>query len=92
MANKKTSPIVEEVKEEVTPVIEEPEVEPKHLIVTANLLNVRKTPSTTSEVLSVVAKNEKLLINNAKSNKGFYSVTTLNGVKGFVMKDFVVEE
>lgn len=89
MAKQKTAPIVEEVVEEVvTPVVEEP----KKLVVIADNLNVRKGASKETEVLTVVAKDEKLLMNNSKLTKGFYSVTTSTGIKGYVMKEFVVEE
>lgn len=97
MAAKKTTKIVETPIEEVMPApIEEP-VEKKdkitkYLNVIAENLNVRKEPSTDSEVLVIVSKDDKLVINDAKLVKGFYSVTTVSGVNGYVMKEFVVEE
>lgn len=90
MATKKVKPVVEEVKEEiVTPVVEEVK---KYLIVTADKLNVRKSASIESDVMEVVSKNDKLLLTSDKVTKGFYSIETPAGVKGYVMKDFVVEE
>lgn len=103
MAAKKTKPIVEEVKEEIVAPVEEAKVEEvvapveetntkKFVVVTTDRLNVRKGPSKDTEVLNIVSKDEKLLINDPKLVKGFYSITTSSGIKGYVMKEFVVEK
>ena len=103
MATKKTKPIVKEVKEEIVAPVEEVKVEEvvapveeintkKFVVVTTDRLNVRKGPSKDTEVLNIVSKDEKLLINDPKLVKGFYSITTSSGIKGYVMKEFVVEK
>jgi uncharacterized protein YgiM (DUF1202 family) len=106
MATKKTKPIVEEVKEEIVAPVEEVKKEVKEeviapveetntkkfVVVTTDRLNVRKGPSKDTEVLNIVSKDEKLLINDPKLVKGFYSITTSSGIKGYVMKEFVVEK
>lgn len=96
MATKKTKPIVEEVKEEIVAPVEEVKVEEtntkKFVVVTTDRLNVRKGPSKDTEVLNIVSKDEKLLINDPKLIEGFYSITTSSGIKGYVMKEFVVEK
>ena len=96
MATKKTKPIIEEVKEEIVASVEEAKVEEtntkKFVVVTTDRLNVRKGPSKDTEVLNIVSKDEKLLINDPKLVKGFYSITTSSGIKGYVMKEFVVEK
>ena len=96
MATKKTKPIMEEVKEEIVAPVEEAKVEEtntkKFVVVTTDRLNVRKGPSKDTEVLNIVSKDEKLLINDPKLVKGFYSITTSSGIKGYVMKEFVVEK
>ena len=103
MAAKKTKPIVEEVKEEIVAPVEEANVEEfvapveetntkKFVVVTTDRLNVRKGPSKDTEVLNIVSKDEKLLINDPKLIEGFYSITTSSGIKGYVMKEFVVEK
>lgn len=87
---------VEEVKEEIVAPVEEAKVEEtntkKFVVVTTDRLNVRKGPSKDTEVLNIVSKDEKLLINDPKLVKGFYSITTSSGIKGYVMKEFVVEK
>lgn len=96
MATKKTKSIVKEVKEEIVAPVEEAKVEEtntkKFVVVTTDRLNVRKGPSKDTEVLNIVSKDEKLLINDPKLVKGFYSITTSSGIKGYVMKEFVVEK
>ena len=103
MAAKKTKSIVEEVKEEIVAPVEEANVEEfvapveetntkKFVVVTTDRLNVRKGPSKDTEVLNIVSKDEKLLINDPKLIEGFYSITTSSGIKGYVMKEFVVEK
>lgn len=95
---------VEEVKEEIVAPVEEAKVEEevvapveetntkKFVVVTTDRLNVRKGPSKDTEVLNIVSKDEKLLINDPKLIEGFYSITTSSGIKGYVMKEFVVEK
>ena len=96
MAAKKTKPIIEEVKEEIVTPVEEVKVKEtntkKFVVVTTDRLNVRKGPSKDTEVLNIVSKDEKLLINDPKLIEGFYSITTSSGIKGYVMKEFVVEK
>ena len=82
---------IEEVKEEVVAPVEETNTK-KFVVVTTDRLNVRKGPSKDTEVLNIVSKDEKLLINDPKLVKGFYSITTSSGIKGYVMKEFVVEK
>ena len=82
---------IEEVKEEVVAPVEETNTK-KFVVVTTDRLNVRKGPSKDTEVLNIVSKDEKLLINDPKLIEGFYSITTSSGIKGYVMKEFVVEK
>ena len=82
---------IEEVKEEVVAPIEETNTK-KFVVVTTDRLNVRKGPSKDTEVLNIVSKDEKLLINDPKLIEGFYSITTSSGIKGYVMKEFVVKK
>ena len=82
--------VKEEAKEEIVAPVEETNTK-KFVVVTTDRLNVRKGPSKDTEVLNIVSKDEKLLINDPKLVKGFYSITTSSGIKGYVMKEFVKE-
>lgn len=88
-------PVAEELEDKsesevtVTEMEKSVKVPKKFLIVTAENLNVRKEASKESEILTVVSKNEKLEMNDKKLIKGFYSVRTVSGINGYVMKEFV---
>ena len=82
---------IEEAKEEIIASVEEINTK-KFVVVITDRLNVRKGPSKDTEVLNIVSKDEKLLINDPKLIEGFYSITTSSGIKGYVMKEFVVEK
>lgn len=97
MATKKTStkkqtPIEEVMPAPIVEAVEEPVKISKYLVVTADSLNVRKGPSTEKDVVTIVSKNDKLLINKEELVNGFYEIMTASGIKGYVMSDFVVEE
>lgn len=81
------APILEEITE---PSTEEATVE--YVVVTADLLNVRKEASKESDVLDVVKKDVDLLLTSPKLIKGFYSIITPSGIAGYVMKEFVIKK
>lgn len=58
-------------------------------VVGCEKLNVRNKPSITGDVLCTVVKNDVLTINERKSTKEWYSVTTASGVDGFCMRKYV---
>lgn len=83
--------IVETVNS-VETVVEEPVkvVEPKEAVVTDCLkLNVRKDPSTSSEVICEVNASTHLMVYEAESTEEFYRICTSAGIEGYCMKKFV---
>lgn len=90
-------PVVEVAEVVEAEVIETPEavVEPEVVVkafgevTNCTKLNIRKNPTTDADVLCVVEKGTKLVIDTDKSNNKWYAVETGSGVKGFAMKDFV---
>lgn len=53
-------------------------------------LNVRKRPDKDSEILCVIKKNDKVLVNlSASTTEEFYRICTTNGVVGYCMKKFI---
>jgi uncharacterized protein YgiM (DUF1202 family) len=58
-------------------------------VVGCEKLNVRNKPSITGNVLCTVAKNDVLTIDERKSTKEWYSVTTASGINGFCMRKYV---
>ena len=52
-------------------------------------LNVRKKATVNSDVIAQLVLNDKVEIDEAKSTKEFYKVTTAAGVVGYCMKQFI---
>ena len=83
---------IEEIAE-IAPADPEPEEpakpEPKTGVVTANKLNIRKLPAPTAEVVTVVDKNAKLMIDPEYETVEWFKVCTAAGIEGYCMKKFV---
>lgn len=76
------------------PVEDETESEPEQVygvVCNCERLNVRKMPeaSPETEVLCVLEKGERVLIDEAKSTDEWFGVCTESGIDGFCMKDFI---
>lgn len=52
-------------------------------------LNIRKSASKDSDVVTVVNAGSELLIDSAKSTYNFYKVCTASGIEGYCMAEFV---
>ena len=52
-------------------------------------LNIRKSASKDSDVVTVVDAGSELLIDSAKSTYNFYKVCTASGIEGYCMSEFV---
>lgn len=82
---------VEEVVENVTETVEEPKVTKPKTGVVANCekLNVREKPTTSSSVVGVINKTEKVTIKNSESTDEWLKIKTKSGLEGFCMKKFI---
>lgn len=60
-----------------------------YLIVTVELLNVRKQPSLEAPIINTLVKGAKLVLEGDLEND-FYPVTLDNGEHGFIKKDFAI--
>lgn len=58
-------------------------------VINCNVLNVRKQPSKSSEVLCTVRVTDKVTINTTKSNENWFNIKTKSNIEGFCMKDFI---
>lgn len=81
--------IVEAVSEAIAADFTPTNPEPKTGIVTANKLNIRKLPALNAEVVAVVDKNTKLMIDPEYETVEWFKVCTAAGVEGYCMKKFV---
>lgn len=73
------------VEEPTTPV-----VEPKAAKVTDCVkLNVRKDPSTSSDVVCEIAASTNLVVYEEESTEEFYRICTSAGIEGYCMKKYI---
>lgn len=99
MAKKKTEIIEAEqtasevVAENETVTVEEnavkEEVTTEGFVTNCVRLNIRNDGKPNAAILTQVAVNTKLIIDNKKSTKSWLSVTTPNGIKGYCMREYV---
>ena len=59
------------------------------MVIKCAVLNVRKEPSTSSEVITTIKRGDIVEINETESTDEFYKVITNSDVSGFCMKDFI---
>lgn len=72
-----------EIEPEITP-------EPKTgIVVDCARLNVRKKPNADAEVVYVIERSDKVMIDEENSTKNFYKVCTEVGAEGYCMKQFI---
>lgn len=97
MAKKKTEMIETEqtaseavTENEIVTVEETPEkVATEGFVSNCVRLNIRNDGKPNATILTQVAVNTKLIIDNKKSTKNWLSVTTPNGIKGYCMSEYV---
>lgn len=81
-----------EIEPEITP---EPEVAPAPvppktgIVVNCARLNVRKKPNADAEVVYVIGRSARVMIDEENSTKNFYKVCTEVGAEGYCMKQFI---
>lgn len=73
--------------ENVTPTSAQTNIQ--NVRVSANALNIRRTPSKDGDVVNIVYKDELLVLLESTSIDGFYHVKTLTGFEGYCMEQFV---
>ena len=67
----------------------EPEILKIGKVYKCELLNVRKLPNRDAKVLSKIAKDSEVMIDEKASTATFYKVCTEHGVEGYCMKAFI---
>lgn len=88
MKNKFKNDVIEEIKEDI-PVVEEPEVIiSKGMVNVDYKLNVRKSPSSTAEIITTLDNDEIVIILNSE-DENFYKIELANGKVGYAMKKFI---
>ena len=93
MATRKKKEVIEEIKEEKKPVVEQEIKKPARkkipkVKVDSLKVNVRKTPSLLGEIIGVVSAGDKLELVSDVKEAGFYNVK-FEGKSAYIMADFV---
>lgn len=89
---KREEAMVEETVAEETPEVVEAVKVVLGVVANCSRLNIRKKAVKTNkpeDVVCIVNAGAKLTIDEDKSNKNWYKVTTEDGKEGFCMKEFV---
>ena len=68
---------------------EEVEVVVSGKVIDCNFLNVREQASVDANVVCLVSKDDKVMINKNESTEDFYKVCTATGIEGYCMKRFI---
>lgn len=79
-ANTNVEEVVENVAEEVIAVT--------GIVCNCDKLNVRKEPSDKADVLTVIKKDTKVVIDKDESPRGWYKVS-VNNITGYCMKKYI---
>ena len=58
-------------------------------VVKCQFLNIRKFPLETAQVVGIINRGEKLMLDMTKFSNDFYKVKTGSGTEGYCKKDFI---
>jgi uncharacterized protein YgiM (DUF1202 family) len=91
-----TEDAVETIETEINTVetveVEPEVVEPKTIdgfVSGCNLLNVRKAPKSTADIVCAIDANSTVVIHEDDSTDEYYKVCTASGFEGFCMKKYI---
>ena len=83
-------PEVTEVETNIEPEVTEEEIQNEQLVrVIPNLLNVRFAAEKDSTIVTIVSKDDELILLDKEPINGFYHIITKTGIEGYCMVDFV---
>lgn len=87
--------VVPEPEIEIVDVVPEPEPTPTvieskvGIVVNCPRLNVRMKPRADADVICVIDRDSKVMIDEENSTKNFYKICAEVGVEGYCMKQFI---
>ena len=83
-------PEVTEVETNIEPEVTEGEIQNEQLVrVIPNLLNVRFAAEKDSTIVTIVSKDDELILLDKEPINGFYHIITKTGIEGYCMVEFV---
>ena len=83
-------PEVTEGETNVEPEVNEEEIQNKQLVrVIPNLLNIRFEAEKDATIVTIVSKDDELILLDKEPINGFYHIITKTGIEGYCMVEFV---
>ena len=83
-------PEVTEEKINIEPEVTEEEIQNKQLVrVIPNLLNIRFSAEKDATIVTIVSKDDELILLDKEPINGFYHIITKTGIEGYCMVEFV---
>ena len=83
-------PEVTEEETNIEPEVTEEEIQNEQLVrVIPNLLNVRFSAEKDSTIVTIVSKDDELVLLDKEPINGFYHIITKTGIEGYCMVEFV---
>ena len=83
-------PEVTEGETNIEPEVTEGEIQNEQLVrVIPNLLNVRFAAEKDSTIVTIVSKDDELILLDKEPINGFYHIITKTGIEGYCMVEFV---
>ena len=83
-------PEVTEGETNIEPEVTEEEIQNEQLVrVIPNLLNVRFAAEKDSTIVTIVSKDDELILLDKEPINGFYHIITKTGIEGYCMVEFV---
>ena len=74
----------------IEPEVTEEEIQNEQLVrVIPNLLNVRFAAEKDSTIVTIVSKDDELILLDKEPTNGFYHIITKTGIEGYCMVEFV---
>ena len=83
-------PEVTEEETNIEPEVTEEEIQNEQLVrVIPNLLNIRFAAEKDSTIVTIVSKDDELILLDKEPINGFYHIITKTGIEGYCMVEFV---
>ena len=83
-------PEVTEVETNIEPEVTEEEIQNEQLVrVIPNLLNIRFESEKDATIVTIVSKDDELILLDKEPINGFYHIITKTGIEGYCMVEFV---
>ena len=85
----RTENLIFETDTEIQEAKEKVEVVVSGNVIDCDFLNIREQASVDANVVCLISKYDKVMINKNESTEDFYKICTATGIEGYCMKRFI---